>query len=80
MNNIQTQIDYYKKNCSSIETEHSGNVIIIGSDMSVSDFKSASEAYNAGIKAFGYGNFFMKDLTSGKGSVVNMINPSITTL
>lgn len=79
MNNIQAQIDYYKQNSSAINSAHTGNVILIGSDMSISDFKTPSEAYVAGVGAFGYGNFLMKDLTTGNGKVVNMINPSITT-
>lgn len=79
MINIQNLIDYYKRNSGLINNAHLGKIIIIGSDMLISDYETPSKAYFAGVKTYGYGNFLMKDLRSGKGDTVNMINPSITT-
>ena len=79
MNNIQAQIDYYNKNRESIETQHSGCVVIVGPTLTVLVYRTIEEAYSASVSAFGYGNFLMKDLTNGRSDTVNMINPSITT-
>lgn len=78
MNQIQKQIDYYKQHDKQLSADYVGKAIIIAPDMSIFSFGAIEEAYNEGVKSFGYGNFLLKDFTKGSMNAVNMINPSIT--
>lgn len=78
MNNIQNQLSYYKDNKEEILKTYKDKVIVISPDLEITEYPNAEDAYKASVKAYGYGNFLIKDLKETAFNKVQIISPIFT--
>lgn len=80
MSGIVKQLEYFKANKDNLLSKHSGKVIVVSEDLVLTEFGNEEEAYDFGVKEYGYGNFLLKNLVDASSSRVHIISPIITSV
>lgn len=80
MTGISKQIEFFKTHKEELVNKYSGKVIVVSDSLVITECINEEEAYDFGVKEYGYGNFLLKNLQDASSSRVHIISPIITSV